>query len=523
MPTASPSLLHSLLSALCLLSFAFPLHAQTQPLPPKFKAAGITTAEQLQQEIRAAKRPKSDKWSLSLPPVDFKKYQQIGYIVVTELTDAGRALPLPDVYKPVYYTYGGTHDNEYKFLPKDLTVALASNGYLPSDADHPPTQVLFFTSGMHRRMEATGNADNGGDVSVNSNDIIDLLSRARTVGGEKFADEFARALAGQLEWSGTSDSSQNSSLRRFAERDDAARYNDTKAVVQALFHDWYYLLVYSLDYEAFRNNQKKTLWTTHISTPARGTSLEATLPSMGYYGSYYFGRKTDGPEILKRPTGTSPSIQIGKVEVVEYTSGSIFSSGTVGQSPKIIEIEAGERKSDAAAPDAAAPAARIYALVDVDQKPVLKEKSKSAYVVEYMPPDTRERSADITFVVETDGTVGDIKIIRATPNGYGAGCVNDVAQWKYSPAMLNGQPVRCRMTAHFDKTHPQGSEPSSANQSTENPETQRRPADTRPSIQISVPEAEVVEYISGTTSPSGTVAPAASGTCATHPETFDKK
>jgi len=529
MPTASPSLLHSLLSALCLLTFAFPLHAQTQPAPPKFNAAGITTAAQLQQEIMAAKRPKSDKWSLSLPPNDFQGYRHIDYIVVAELTDAGLALPVPDFHKRVYYTCGNTHDSGYEFLQKQLCPALVLNGYWPSDADHPPTQVIFFAWGVHKRMEAAGNTDNGVDVSANSNDIIDLLTRAKTVGGEKFADEFARALAGQLEWSETSASSQNGPLRHYAER-----YRVTKApLVQEIFNNCYYLIVYSLDFEAFSKNQKKLLWitrisTTHITTPSQGLSLGARLPIMMNDGGYFCGRETDSPEIMMQFPYKNTGVPISDKMVAPYISGSSSPWGLLGRSPKIVEIEAGERtlppKVTLPKSGAAALPARIYASDWVDQKPVPKGiQAVPTYMEEITPQGTQEGSANITFVVETDGTVGDIEVMKASPNSYGAECVKAIAKWRYSPAMLNDQPVRCRMIKHFDKTHPQGSEPSSANQSTENPKTQRRPADTRPSIQISVPEAEVVEYISGTTSPSGTVAPATSGTCATHPETFDKK
>jgi len=334
------SSLRPLTFAACLSSLALSLalRAQTQapPPPPKFKAGDITSAEQLQQEIRAAKRPKSDKWTLSLLPVGLQKNPQVDYTIVTELTDAGRALPEPSFDKPVYCishsmgqqdvgdAYGGTHDIEYKFLQKQFNAALVSNGYRPAGPELPePTQVLFFVWGMHNRMETADTMDDGGDdsgagdVSANSDDIMNMLSRAKIVGGQKFADEFARALADQLEWSGTPDYSQNGPLRRFAERDDT-----TESLVYEIFDDCYYLLVYALDLEALRNNQKKLLWTTHISTTARGISFEATLPIMINNGAYFFGRETNGPEILRKRAYKNASVQIGDATVVEYVSGS---------------------------------------------------------------------------------------------------------------------------------------------------------------------------------------------------------
>jgi len=343
------SLLRPLATALCLLTLAPPLLAQIQPPPPpKFKAGDITTADQLQQEIRAAKRPKSDKWTLSLLPVGLQKNPQVDYTIVTELTDAGRALPEPSFDKPVYYishsvgqqdvgdAYGGTHDIEYKYLQKQLNAALASNGYRPTDDEHPEaTQVFFFAWGMHNRMETAVNMDDsgddsggGGDVSANSDDIMNLLSRAKTVGGTKFANEFARALADQLEWAGTTDYSQNGPLRRFAERDDT-----TESLVYEIFDDCYYLLVYSLDLEALRSNQKKLLWTTRISTTARGISFEATLPIMINNGAFFFGRETNGPEILRKRAYKNASVEIGDPTVVEYISGSTFPGGAGATKP----------------------------------------------------------------------------------------------------------------------------------------------------------------------------------------------
>ena len=171
-------------------------------------------------------------------------------------------------------------------------------------------------------METTENTDNSGndnsvEVSAKSDDLIALLSRAKTVGGEKFANEFARALASQLEWLGTSNSSQNGPLRRFAEHDETTRYTDTKAVVHALFNDWNYLLVYSLDFEAFRNNQNKPLWITRILTSAQDTSSERTQAIMVNNGAYFFGRETDAPVILRKRTYRI-DLPINGPNVVEY-------------------------------------------------------------------------------------------------------------------------------------------------------------------------------------------------------------
>jgi len=316
-----------------------------------------TTAEQLTQQIKAAKKPQSDKWHLSLLPVGLQKNPQIDYTIVTEMTTEGKKLPAPSVDKPVYYyphaqgqhdvgdAYGGTKDIPYEALQKQLDNALTSNGYRPCDDQHQPTQVFFFVWGMHNRIDpmpdpdsddsdsgdssdgsdATSTSDMGGDVSMSADDqdIMNLLGRAKTIGGQKFADEFATALADQLQWAGNTDYESNGPLRRFATRDD-----DTEALVYEIFNDCYYLIVYSLDAEALKNNQRKILWTTHISTTSQGVNFQQTLPIMINNGAYYFGRESDGIQIVRKRAYKNANVDIGEAQVVEYISGSTSTSGT---------------------------------------------------------------------------------------------------------------------------------------------------------------------------------------------------
>ena len=330
--------------ALCIVFLAaFSLQAalfsQTQPQitpPPLPQPKTAVNASQLEQQLKAAKRPKSDKWKLSLLPVGLQKNPQIDYAIVTELTDAGRLLPEPSFEKPVYYfahsvgqkdvgdAYGGTREIHYKYLEKQLNNSLASNGYRATTQEDPnATQILFFSWGMHNRMllsenmddegNEMGGASSGGDVSANTDDIMNLLSRAKTVGGQKFANEFARALSEQIAWNGSTDYSQNGPLRDFAERDE-----NTEALVYEIFDDCYFMIVYSYDLEALRSNQKKLLWVTRISTTARGVSFEATLPIMINTGAYFFGRETNGVEILRKRAYKSATVEIGEATVIEF-------------------------------------------------------------------------------------------------------------------------------------------------------------------------------------------------------------
>jgi len=340
-----------LASVLCLLTSAgsAALHAQDIRV----------TADQLTAKLKEAKKPKSDKWNFSLLPIGMQKNPQIDYTMMGEVTTEGKKLPTPSVNNPVYYyphavgqhdmgdAYGGTKEIPYKSLEKQLLAALASNGYLPSDEQHPPTQLLLFTWGMHNRIDpmpdpdsddgsddsgdgsdasATDTSSMGGDMNVTAddNDIMNLLSRAKTIGGQKFADEFATALSDQLQWSGNTDYESNGPLRRFATRDD-----NTEALVYEIFNDCYFIIVTALDYEALKSNQRKTLWITRISTTSQGVNFEQTLPIMINNGAWFFGRETSTPEIVRKKAYKDARVDIGEATVVEYmTTGTTTTTGT---------------------------------------------------------------------------------------------------------------------------------------------------------------------------------------------------
>ena len=322
-------------------------------------ALGTPDASQL-AGIKAAQKPKSDKWAFSFLPVGLQKNPQVDYAIVTEMTDEGRKLPEPSFDHPVYYishsmgqrdvgdAYGGTKPIPYAFLQKALNNSLASNGYRPSnpehpeqvDPAHPPTQVLFFAWGMHNKIEqidpstddgsntsddgtGDGSGDGSGDsagssfagstsLAADTSGIANLLSRAKIVGGQKFANEYAQALM-----------EGGNAMRIFSQRDDL-----TETLCYEVQNECYYLLVTAMDAEALARKERKVLWTTKISTIEQGVSFEATLPIMINNASYFFGRETNGAEIVRKRAYKNASVSIGEATVVEYISGSTFSSGT---------------------------------------------------------------------------------------------------------------------------------------------------------------------------------------------------
>jgi len=288
---------------------ALALRAQDVPAPAS------QSGSKPHADLNAAKKPVPDKQVFQFTPDDLKKYSLIEFIIGTEMTDAGRKLPMPEFDKPVYYTMQsveGLNVSDARgaaFIKKILTYALASNGYRPADADHPPTQALTFVCGVLNKIDSVRDAgansagSNGGDgSSADASRLQNLRSRAEIVGGKKFAGEFAAAFAGQLHCSGTTGCESSDSLRRFVTRDDA-----TGSLVYEIVNDndCYYCIVTSHDMDAPKDNGGKLLWTTRASTTARSfplVPLEQVLPIMVNNAAYFFGRETDGVEVVRRRT-----------------------------------------------------------------------------------------------------------------------------------------------------------------------------------------------------------------------------
>lgn len=331
------------------------LDAQNQN-SQKSASTSKTAGSAKETELKAAQKPKSDKWTFSMLPFGLQRNPAIDYIVITEMTEAGRKLPKPSFAKPVYYqahsvgqhdvgdAYGGTKAITYDRLRKQLGDALASNGYRPADAEHPPTQLFIIAWGMHNKIDNTiddgsgemsdtgdmgGSEDMSGSLDMTTGGMDDetiqnILSRAKVVGGQKFANEFARALADQLAWS--TDFESSGPMKRFTERDET-----TETLVYEIMNECYYFIVTSIDMETLKRGEgRKVLWTTHISTTSQGIAFEATLPNMINNGAYYFGREMESPDVIRKRAYKQGTVEIGEATVVEYVTGTTGTTGASG-------------------------------------------------------------------------------------------------------------------------------------------------------------------------------------------------
>jgi protein TonB len=101
---------------------------------------------------------------------------------------------------------------------------------------------------------------------------------------------------------------------------------------------------------------------------------------------------------------------------------------------------------------AAVAAPAIYASVDRHQVRVggdIKEPKKIKDVKPVYPEAAKAAGVQgiviIEVIIGTDGTVNEAKVLRPVPE-LDKAAIDAVMQWKYTPTLLNGEPVSVVMT-----------------------------------------------------------------------------
>ena len=90
------------------------------------------------------------------------------------------------------------------------------------------------------------------------------------------------------------------------------------------------------------------------------------------------------------------------------------------------------------------PATSVFDISQLDRKPTLKLQAKPKY-----PFDLRSAGvsgqATVSFVVDREGIVRELKIVDATHKGFEQAAREAVPRWKFAPGMKDGKPVSTRM------------------------------------------------------------------------------
>ncbi len=231
-------------------------------------------------------------------------------IAVTDTTPAGLLRRPASPASPIYYMaasagyrdFGGIIAGE-KVPPKEQVFAtiskvLAKQGYLPANAEHPPTLLMLWTWGtMNTDRLYTGNPDDLEGRQVNRQQLL------RFMGGYKVGLVSKEA-------SGFQDS--------FMMPGALFRDADSELISGLAAEDLYVAAIAAYDYAAALRKEKVLLWTTKISCPSRGLAMNETLPAMLALAGPYIGKETAKPVSVKATDKFKPEVKIGDPTVVEF-------------------------------------------------------------------------------------------------------------------------------------------------------------------------------------------------------------
>ena len=98
----------------------------------------------------------------------------------------------------------------------------------------------------------------------------------------------------------------------------------------------------------------------------------------------------------------------------------------------------------------------VYKPVGGVSMPVLVEDPKPRYTPEAMRQGV-SGSVKLECVVETDGTVSDVRVVKSLHPGLDESAVTAVKQWRFKPGMKDGAPVRVLIDVEMSFTLGRGS------------------------------------------------------------------
>ena len=91
--------------------------------------------------------------------------------------------------------------------------------------------------------------------------------------------------------------------------------------------------------------------------------------------------------------------------------------------------------------------ASAFTLVAPAAAPVKFEAPKPAEIVTptELPPSYKGQTVDVTFTVDANGQVSNVRLVRATDRYLTKSLVTALSQWKFTPARKNGVPVSAKV------------------------------------------------------------------------------
>jgi hypothetical protein len=290
----------------------------------------------------AASDESRPEWVFSLLPRAFQKNPRVDFNVITEMTEAGRRAPQPSPESPIYFNLfagdaldlGATSDGGGKrpnpeYLDAALRNGLAQHGLLPAELPDRPATVLLVCHWGHYSEYALDELVS--DTASAIAERRELLDRARLVGGEKFAAEFAAVLDEADVMSVASNPrhpapgdqpimgdmptmvSVWNPIERFMERDRKTRH-----LVEESLRSVYFVVVSAYDQQMALEKKRLLLWRTKMTVSASGVSMRETLVPLVNNASAFLGKDMPETAVIGKRIDREGRVEFGPLEVPDW-------------------------------------------------------------------------------------------------------------------------------------------------------------------------------------------------------------
>ncbi|MBI5381243.1 MAG: hypothetical protein HZA31_05025 [Opitutae bacterium] len=238
----------------------------------------------------------------------FLPKHELQVITVTDTTPMGALMRPATPANPVYYiavnmgyrdlggVMGGDKIPPQPEVLKTFFKVLAKQGYLPSSKDHPPTMLMLWVWGTMYTDKIYMSSDDFEGRQLNRHQLLRFLGGYKLGLTTKTPELFTQDILPGVTHLNA----------------------DAQDISDLATDDLYVAVVAAYDYQSVVNKEKKLLWTTKISCPARGFVLGDVLPSMLAIAGPNIGRETAKPVWVNASEKFKPEVKIGDPVIVEY-------------------------------------------------------------------------------------------------------------------------------------------------------------------------------------------------------------
>lgn len=265
--------------------------------------------------------PDSFVWS-ELLPTAWQENPRLHFTVTTELSEEGKKLPEVTPEHPAFFqlrvsgyrevgdTPAGEKTLKAEEIEPTLLRALATSGYQPAKPDRPPSLLVVYRWGTHNMIDS--------DHLDPNQKVRNILDRALLVGGEKFAGDLEAAYREAATFAPIS-KNLPAEVREFTDPISLLKMRDqkTRFLVERSTDDIYFIVASAYDYNSFTERRLVLLWRTRVTVTSQGVTQAQTLPTMIATAGPFFGKETDGAEIIGRHTIPRGRVEIGTPTVVK--------------------------------------------------------------------------------------------------------------------------------------------------------------------------------------------------------------